>query len=174
MSYWQRIKEQDPEKYKEQLARQAERAAGYRKEKKAGVTPTGFWEKEKKPKKTQAGNYQRNPRSAWAGIICGMRNRAAKKGIPFDETIDVDFMISICPTHCPILGLELKRATKDGGQRANSPSVDRLNPNAGYTRDNIIVVSYLANTIRNAAKADQIIAVGMFYKKLLDGLGIEE
>jgi hypothetical protein len=113
----------------------------------------------------------RTNRDHWLNIIAGMRTRALKKNIPFDVTITPEYMMELCPTHCPVLGTELIRAGHDHWSR---PSVDRLVPSAGYVRGNIIVVSLLANTVRNCATADQILAVGNFYKLLLTERGIVE
>lgn len=164
------LKEHDPEKYQEYLRRQRER----RKAVYAKKTTDEKRAERQKHSHSQAGHYRKYERKAWRGIINGMKKRAAKKGIPFDDTIDIDFMISITPTHCPILGIKLERMSRSESNRQASPSVDRLDPRAGYTRDNIIVVSYLANTIRTCATSDQIIRVGEFYKQLLEGLGIKE
>lgn len=166
------LRENEPEKYEEYLQRQRDIAKA-RRDKLTPEEKRNEW-RIGRTKTSQSGDYQRYERKAWRAIIGGMKARAEKKGMPFDDTIDIDFMISICPTHCPVLGIELKRQGRDDSNRHASPSVDRLDPRAGYTRGNIIVVSYLANTIRNAATADQILAVGAFYKKLLDGLGIIE
>ena len=37
-----------------------------------------------------------------------------------------------------------------------SPSLDRIDPNRGYTKDNIIVMSYRANRIKNDATKEEI------------------
>lgn len=165
------LKEHEPEKYEEYLRQQREgrKAAWHRKtpeQKKAA--------QHKYQGASQVGYYRKYERKAWRGVINGMKARAAKKGMPFDDTIDIDFMISITPTHCPILGIKLERMSRTESNRQSSPSVDRLDPEKGYTRSNIIVVSYLANTIRSNATSDQIIKVGQFYKALLEGLGINE
>ena len=55
----------------------------------------------------------------------------------------------------------------------NSPNIDRIDNNKGYTMDNVIVVSALANTIKTSATPDQIIKVGEFYKKLYEEKGIK-
>lgn len=163
------MKEHEPEKYDEYLRQCREK----RKRDYDNTSVEDRRDRWRKNRKSEAGHYQRYERNAWRRIIERMKLRAREKGIPFDDTINIDFMVSICPTHCPILGIELKRAGRDTN-RQSSPSVDRLDPRAGYTRSNIIVVSNLANTIRNAATTDQIIAVGQFYKKLLKELGIDE
>ena len=55
-----------------------------------------------------------------------------------------------------------------GGSKDNSVSIDRIDNNRGYVYDNIVIVSMLANRIKNSATPDQIISVGEFYKRLLE------
>ena len=68
--------------------------------------------------------------------------------------------------------LELNKQNQEWGSGKNknnwqtSPSIDRIIPDDGYTKDNIIVVSLIANAIKNQATPDQIQKVATFYKKL--------
>ena len=50
-------------------------------------------------------------------------------------------------------------------QTDNSPSLDRINPKKGYTKDNVIIMSNLANRIKTDATTDQIEKVWKFLKK---------
>lgn len=166
-----RLKANDPEKYEDYLKqcrdKQAQLNAGPRKEGRRLLSQAMV--------DTASNDYQHYSRLAWRKIIDGMKIRALKKGVPFDVTITPEYLISICPTHCPVLGFELKRQSRqDGFARRFSPSVDRLDSQRGYVRGNIIIVSYLANTIRTNATSDQIIAVGTFYKRFLAEQGIVE
>ena len=73
-------------------------------------------------------------------LFNGARGRARKNDIPFDiEPKDI-----IIPTHCPILGTKLIP-----GDRPNAPSLDRIIPDRGYTKDNIQVISYRANMLKS-------------------------
>lgn len=58
------------------------------------------------------------------------------------------------PTHCPALGVELKR-----GDIHDSPSLDRLDPARGYTIDNVAWVSQRANRIKNDATLAELYRV---------------
>ena len=53
----------------------------------------------------------------------------------------------VIPKKCPLLDLPLQANVSKPG--ANSPSVDRLDSNKGYTPDNIWVISYKANSVKN-------------------------
>lgn len=93
-------------------------------------------------------------------MINSARARAKKQGVPFSITADD---ISI-PNNCPIFNIPLKKQKSE--LKINSPSLDRLVPEKGYVKGNIIVVSNKANMIKNAFSADDIMKVALFYKNL--------
>lgn len=83
----------------------------------------------------------------------GAKQRAEASGIPFNiEVSDV-----VIPTHCPCLGIEII-AGKAGGIDS-SPSIDQIIPGKGYTKDNVWVISYKANRIKNNATLDELLSV---------------
>lgn len=95
------------------------------------------------------------------GMLHRLRKKCLTTGIPFNlESIeDIPFV-----THCPVFGVELAIGAKK--QHDFSPSIDRIVPELGYTKGNVIVVSDLANRIKSNATPEQIMAVAKFYKKL--------
>ena len=54
----------------------------------------------------------------------------------------------------------------DKKNRDYAPSLDRIDPKKGYTKENTIVVSMLANRIKTDASIEQIGKVYKFYKML--------
>lgn len=102
-------------------------------------------------------------KDAWNLVLSSTRRYCKKKGLPFD--IDATYLVSITPATCPVLGIPLVRGGK-GVSQPNSPSIDRLIPERGYVRGNIIIVSRLANQVRSNATPDQILKVGSFYRAL--------
>jgi hypothetical protein len=92
------------------------------------------------------------------------KKRAAKKGVPFD--ISLNYVMDIFPKNfiCPARGVVMAWSTVSG--RAASPSLDRIKPHLGYVENNIIWISFRANIIKNDASADEILAVGEFFKSL--------
>jgi len=87
------------------------------------------------------------------------KKRAKQKNIQHDITLE-DIHI---PDICPILGIKLEKNC--GGKTAsyNSPSLDRRDPNGGYTKDNISVISFRANTLKSNATIEEL-------KKVIDAL----
>lgn len=72
---------------------------------------------------------------------------------------NLDFTIKpediVIPEICPMLGLKLVKGNYHK-QRNNSPSLDRLNNKKGYVKGNILVISLLANRIKNDASKEEI------------------
>lgn len=75
------------------------------------------------------------------------KDRARKKGIPFDiELSDLEV-----PDTCPVLGVPMVRKTP------YAPSIDRIIPDAGYVRGNVQVISKKANTMKQDATRDELL-----------------
>lgn len=90
------------------------------------------------------------------------RRRAKKKGIEFSiEPSDI-----IIPDFCPVLGIKLNKFCGRGKEKNDSPSIDRIVPNKGYTKDNIRVISWRANTLKNNASFEEMKCVYEDLKRL--------
>lgn len=84
-------------------------------------------------------------------MISRAKTRAGRKGLEFDITLD-DIII---PATCPVLGIPLK-LTGEGKREDHSPSLDRIDSSKGYTKDNVVVISWRANRIKNDATAQEL------------------
>jgi hypothetical protein len=86
--------------------------------------------------------YKRNWRrkNLYKDLLDGAIRRSRKFNLPCD-LVKEDIVV---PSHCPILGIPLYK-NKGKSQCNNSPTLDKINPNLGYTKDNIAVISFLAN-----------------------------
>ncbi len=75
--------------------------------------------------------------------------RSKKNGIPFD--LDVPYIQTLLDESavCPLLGT----AYSDGKY---TQSLDKIIPELGYTKGNVWVVSYRANSIKNDASIDEL------------------
>lgn len=91
------------------------------------------------------------------------KNSAKKRGIVFTLT-KVDFHTLSYPVTCPILGIPLQHNI--GKPLDNSYSIDRIDSTKGYEIDNIIVISYRANVLKNNANLDELTRIVEFYKGL--------
>lgn len=106
-------------------------------------------------------DYRRTKKGSINYLYKSAKGRSKKYNIKFNLNLD-DIVI---PDMCPVLGIQLiqgDRVSFDG-----SPTLDRIIPELGYTKDNIIVVSMKANRIKNNATLDELKKVYEYYGKLL-------
>lgn len=94
------------------------------------------------------------------------RNRASKSGIEFSILVE-DIII---PEICPYLDLPLEVHKGSSGGRPNSPALDRIDNTKGYTKNNIQVISHLANQMKSSATIEQLL---LFSSRVLETFGKE-
>lgn len=95
------------------------------------------------------------------------RARSKKQGIEFDLEYD-DLVI---PSHCPVLGIPLSFGLGMGmgmglKERDGRASLDRVDNNRGYVKNNVVVVSYRANRLKSDADVSELLKVARFYANL--------
>lgn len=73
----------------------------------------------------------------------GAKQRARRKGLPFD--IDIEDVV--VPDTCPLLNISIKKQT--GILSASSPTLDRIDSTKGYVKGNVWVISHKANTAKS-------------------------
>lgn len=108
--------------------------------------------------------YKKNP---YCFLLHNIKTRAKRQGVPFNITAeDIE-----TPEFCPVLGIRMERSTNPkGGISDCSPTVDRLVPELGYVKGNVIVVSHKANRIKNNATIDELETVARFYRDLFTAI----
>lgn len=98
-----------------------------------------------------------------SNLLKGARRRAKEKSLPFD--IDLDYVRSIVgenaelASHCPVFGFALDWSCQrnNGGKvLPNSPSIDRIDPERGYVKGNIKIISFRANQIKSDASHEEL------------------
>lgn len=87
-------------------------------------------------------------------MLWDSRKRAKQRGL--EHSLDIDFLFSIFTDTCPICGVDLlwKRGTRK--PQDNSPSLDRIDSTKGYTPDNVWLISYRMNRIKNDATLHEL------------------
>ena len=109
----------------------------------------------------KAAYYRENPEK---NLLSACKTRAKKRGLPFNlEVKDI-----IIPEKCPMLGIKLESGRGRTGVFDSSPTIDRIIPEKGYTKGNIQVISGRANTIKNNATADELMAIAKYCKEQED------
>lgn len=95
-------------------------------------------------------------------LVHAAMNRAKKNNLKFSINVSD---ISI-PKYCPVLGVELDVSIPENRNsrtpRENAPSLDRINQSGGYTKDNILVVSFKANAIRRDGTPEEHYKIAKF------------
>lgn len=92
----------------------------------------------------------------------GAKKRAKEKGLEFNiEHSDV-----VITTHCPILGVEFVQGVK--GDYQKSYSLDRIDSSKGYIKGNVRVISMRANTMKNNATYEELMAFALNIKTYMD------
>lgn len=87
-------------------------------------------------------------------LLSRAKNRAIKLGLEFNLTVE-DIVI---PKTCPLLGVPLGNKYKDPHIPADHvPSIDRKDNTKGYTKDNIWIISFKANRMKNTATKPELI-----------------
>ncbi len=87
-----------------------------------------------------------------ASLVINARCKAKKDGVAFDVTAD-DIAI---PTHCPILGIELKAGEGKGSRADSTPTLRMIDPALGWTKGNVAVVSRKAYQSRPIVTASPL------------------
>lgn len=92
------------------------------------------------------------------------RIRAKTRGL--ECTLTIDDLLGMFPEDrkCPALGIDLLWGTNGKGNRNNSPSLDRVDPKLGYTKDNVCIISWKANRIKSDTTAEELEAI-LYYMK---------
>jgi hypothetical protein len=93
----------------------------------------------------------------WAGA----KSRANKNNIEFD-ILREDIII---PEICPILGIKLQFDNTQGFSDT-SPSIDKIDPNKGYVKDNIQIISWRANKLKSNGTLEEFKKLVYFLENL--------
>ena len=98
-----------------------------------------------------------------SNLVNSARHRAKDRNLPFD--IDLGYVRSMVgenaelASHCPVLGIPFDwSCLRNNGSKpvSNSPSLDRIDPERGYVKGNVWIISFRANTIKNNATHEEL------------------
>lgn len=113
-----------------------------------------------KYRKMERERAMRDPKRYWVkNTISKAAARAEKTGVAFD--LDVEYILGILTEECPIFGTPFVFV---GNKHvcAESASLDRLVPAKGYVKGNVVVISHLANTIKQNVTAREVAKVAQW------------
>lgn len=108
--------------------------------------------------KAKLGDNYISSKDPWFRRAVGCQMRAKRDGREFGFASPQEaavFMRSIAPECCPVFGFPFEKNLSRGFSH-RSISVDRKDTSKGYTRDNIQIISMLANRLKADATPDQL------------------
>jgi hypothetical protein len=88
--------------------------------------------------------------------IMKMLQRAKTRSKNRNHEFNLEFSDIIVPEYCPILNIKLEYNSGRAGGEKNSPSLDRKDNTKGYVKGNVIVISQLANCMKNSASIEEL------------------
>ena len=96
-------------------------------------------------------------------MLRAARNRARKKNIEFSLVLE-DILTLAKQPRCPITRQLLNwkntvDANSPGTASPDGPTLDRIDPSLGYTPDNVWIISYRMNRIKNDATPRELALV---------------
>jgi uncharacterized protein (DUF2132 family) len=101
--------------------------------------------------------------SGYRNKVSSMYNNARKRA----QKNNIEFSIKkediIIPEKCPLLEVEFIMGR--GKDYMYTPTIDRIDRSKGYTKDNICIISMLANSMKNAASPQELLT---FSKNILN------
>jgi hypothetical protein len=110
-------------------------------------------------------NYSKNPIPQ---ILYNAKIRSKYKNIPFE--IDTKYLKSIFPKDniCPALKIPFQMGylNKNKKNKDHSPSLDRIIPEKGYIKGNLVFVCDVVNRIKSNSTTEIIEKTLNFYKKI--------
>lgn len=94
-------------------------------------------------------------------MFLSTQRRARQKQIDFNLVLE-DIVI---PETCPVLGIPLLFGDKISD---NTPTIDRIVNTEGYTKENSVVISWRANTLKKDASISEIQQISKFYTHIVE------
>lgn len=95
-------------------------------------------------------------------LLANARQRATKKGLEFSITLND--LIQLAPDYCPVNNNKLVYIHKKyNSDFLNTASIDRIDSQKGYTKDNIRIISLQANTFKNSCKFEDLILLQNYF-----------
>lgn len=94
-------------------------------------------------------------RSKLARTLSNTKSVCEKDGLEFDLTVED---LEPFPLTCPVLGIPINWMST-GGTKNDSPSMDRVIPEKGYTKGNVRLISQKANRLKQNASLTELQAI---------------
>lgn len=160
LSKKEKARQYNKEYSKKHAARIHERRKKYIELNKEKIKEQNIRYKEKSREKDKLRERNRRKFNRESIILASAKTRAKKFNLEFSITIN-DIQI---PLFCPVLGIELNlNNTKI--RLDTSPSLDRIDNSKGYTKENIRIISWRANKLKNNASLEELEKIIKYMKE---------
>jgi len=93
--------------------------------------------------------------SGYRNKVTSMLNNAKKRAIKYNIEFSLTREDIVIPEKCPLL--EVVFVLGRGRDYMYTPTIDRVDRLKGYTKDNICIISMLANSMKNAASKEELL-----------------
>lgn len=119
-----------------------------------------YWKDEELDRIDLKGLLEYAIRAKLARTLSNTKSVCEKQGVPYDISVDD---LTPFPLTCPVLGIPIN--WMNTGSTANdSPSIDRMIPELGYTKGNVRIISQKANRLKGNASLDELEALLAYMK----------
>lgn len=98
-------------------------------------------------------------------IVRLLLNRSKHRAKEYGYEFNLEESDLIIPELCPILKIPIV-VVRGEGRRFDGPSLDRIDSTKGYTKDNVWIISDLANRMKQNATLEQLKAFGLWASSL--------
>lgn len=109
--------------------------------------------------------YRENPRNRLRDLLCRAKARSLKANLPFD--LDLDWLCEQWENQngcCKLTGFPFVLKSEQRGRfNRLAPSLDRIDPKSGYTKDNVRLVCTCINIALNEWGEDAFKALATAY-----------
>lgn len=108
---------------------------------------------------TSANRRSRSVEELLRCLLIQVRSRSKRKGIDFD--LDEEWVCTTLAAQqgkCALTGVTLLASHPIGKRRGHkhTASIDKIDPDKGYTKDNCWLISYIANVAKNAHSVEDL------------------
>jgi hypothetical protein len=137
-----------------------ERNAAYRAAKRGAILEKqALWRASERGKQYQTGysaKYYADPHRRMRLLLGGARQRAKRRGLPFDECL-AGQLESSPPEQCACCHRDFDYSMGRGrNKRDASPSLDRISNDGGYVSGNVAVICMRCNHVKGDAKLSEM------------------
>lgn len=92
-----------------------------------------------------------------AKILAAKKHISKVKGLPYD--LDREYLESIQTIKCPVLGIDMVYMNQENPHHDANATLDRVIPSKGYTKGNVVFISFRANRLKADATLQELQAL---------------